>query len=85
MPSTSGSYGRLAGRLTYKMRLDFKIFKIPYRLCYFLLRLISLQSYYSVINVFQSAFLSITYFKVCFEACKIWLPFVFMSMPTVKY
>ena len=34
MPSASESYGRLAGRLTDKIQVDFKIFKILYRLQY---------------------------------------------------
>ena len=56
MPSTSGSYGRLADEIC----LYFKIFKILYRfhkLLGFLLSLITEQCYYSVRNAFQSAFL----------------------------
>ena len=34
MPSTSGSYGRQAGKLADKVRVNFKIFKILHRLDY---------------------------------------------------
>ena len=48
-------------------------------------RLISMQTYYSVRNAFQSALLKYNFFKVCFEARKIWLPCFFMSILTIKY
>ena len=58
-PSTSESYGRLSGWLADEMRVEVEIFKIPFRLKYFrfLLRLISVQCYYSIRSAFQSAFL----------------------------
>ena len=34
MPSASGFYGRLAGRLTNETWVEVAIFKIPYRLNY---------------------------------------------------
>ena len=77
MPSTSGSFGRQAGWLADKIRLDFKILKILYRLNYLefhfvyssLMLLIDLEVQFSLL------FSNKAYFRVCFVVCKIWSPF----------
>ena len=86
-PSTSGSYGRVAGRQADKIRLDFAILKILYRLNYLdfyfvyssAMLLIVLEVHFSLL------FSNKAHFRVCFVVCKIWSPLFFMSIPTIKY
>ena len=77
MPSTSGSYGRLAGRQAGRpvdeIRLDFKIFTILYRLNYLdfylvdnsVMLLIVLKVHFSLLFSYKA------YFRVCFVVRKI--------------
>ena len=71
--------GWLAGWLVDEVQTEVEIFKIPYGLNY--LDFYYVQYQYNVIIAillemhFSRLFSSIAYFKVCFEACKIWLPF----------
>ena len=77
MPSASGSYGRLAGWLTDKVRTEVEIFKILHGLNYSDFYYVQYQ--FNVIKLlkmhFSRLFSSTAYFKVCFEMCKIRLPF----------
>ena len=73
MPNTSGSYGRQAGRQADKIRLDFEILKILYRLYYLdfdfvyssAMLLIVLEVHFSLL------FSNKAYFRVYFVVCKI--------------
>ena len=78
-------------RLADKMQVDFKIFKFLYRLNYLDLHFVinDINAMLSmVLEVHFSPLLSNTaYFRVCFEVCKIQLPFFFMSkllIPTIR-
>ena len=57
IPSPIGSYGRLADGQTKYRRILIFLNSLQVKLFRFFLHLISVQCYYSVNNVFQSAFL----------------------------
>ena len=83
-PSASGSYGRQAGRLADKIRLDFEILKILYRLDFYFvyssaMLLIVLEVHFSLL------FSNKAHSRVCFVVRKIQSPLFFMLIPTIKY
>ena len=80
-PITSGSYSRQAGRqpgwLADKIWVDFKVFKILYRLNYLDSGFIDISTTSIIVLevYFSWLFSNKVYFRVCFEACKVRLPF----------
>ena len=90
-PSTSGSYGRHAGRqagwLADEIQLDFEILKILYRLNY--LDFYFVYSSAMLLIVLEEHFIQLfsnkAHFRVCFAVRKIRSPLFFMSIPTIRY
>ena len=79
--------GLTAGRQADKIRLDFEILKILYRLNYLdfyfvyssAMLLIVLEVHFSLL------FSNKADFSVCYVVRKIWSPLFFMSIPTIRY
>ena len=69
--------GLTAGRLADEIWVDFKIFKILYRLNYLDCCFTDISVMLSIVLEvhFSRLFSNKAYFRVCFEVCKIWLPF----------
>ena len=51
----------------------------------FSFRLTKVQSYYSSTNAFKLVFSANACCKVAFRSAKIWKPYIFIAIPTVKY
>ena len=84
--STSGSYSRQAGWLADEIWVDFKVFKILYKLNYLDSGFIDISTMLIIVLevYFSCLFSNKAYFRVCFEVCEVQLPF-FMSIPTIRY
>ena len=81
-PSTSGFYGKLAGRLADKLQMDFEIFKILYRLNYLEFYLVDISAMLLIMLEvhFSLLFTNKAYFRVCFVVLLILLPFLCRSL-----
>ena len=72
-PTTSGSYGREAGRLADEIWVDFEILKLFYRLNYSDFYFVQYHcNFTAVLELHSVDFRQVkVYFKVCFEVRKI--------------